>query len=179
MVVPPGQLQATPEDIAATKRILEWKADRQVKRVVFICVPHRGSPFSQSIAGRIGTALARPPEEFASLSARVAQGNPGSVGTAFRKTLGHGKLTSVHTLSPAHPVLAAMNSLPVAPWVAVHSIIGDRGRRGPLEASSDGFVPYTSSHWPGAVSEKIVPSGHSATRHPEAIAEIIRILKLK
>jgi len=38
-------------------------------------------------------------------------------------------------------------------------------------------VPYWSSHLDGAVSEKIVPSDHSAHRHPEAIAELKRILR--
>jgi hypothetical protein len=61
----------------------------------------------------------------------------------------------------------------------VHSIIGDRGKAGPLELSSDGVVRYTSSHIDAAASEKIVPAGHGAFRHPEAIAEIRRVLKLK
>jgi hypothetical protein len=57
-----------------------------------------------------------------------------------------------------------------------HSIIGDRGR-GDTPNSSDGVVPYWSSHLDGAESEKIVPSGHAAHRDPQAIAEMVRILK--
>jgi hypothetical protein len=37
--------------------------------------------------------------------------------------------------------------------------------------------PYWSSHLDGAESEKIVPSGHPAHRDPQAIAEMVRILK--
>ena len=54
--------------------------------------------------------------------------------------------------------------------------MGDRGK-GDTPNSSDGLVPYWSSHLDGAVSEKIVPSGHSAQQNPEAIEEVKRILK--
>jgi hypothetical protein len=57
----------------------------------------------------------------------------------------------------------------------VHSIIGDRGR-GDAPAGGDGIVPYWSAHFPGATSEKIVPSGHDAHQHPAAIEEMKRIL---
>ena len=36
------------------------------------------------------------------------------------------------------------------------------------------MVPYRSAHFPGAVSEKIVPSGHDAHEHPAGTAEIAR-----
>ena len=69
-----------------------------------------------------------------------------------------------------------MNYLPLARGIPCHSIIGDRGR-GDTPNSSDGVVPYWSSHLAGAASEKIVPSGHGANQTPQAIAEVIRILK--
>ena len=43
--------------------------------------------------------------------------------------------------------------------------------------SSDGIVPYWSSHLDGAKSELIVHSGHGAQYDPEAIREVERILK--
>jgi hypothetical protein len=42
--------------------------------------------------------------------------------------------------------------------------------------STDGIVPYWSSHMPGARTEKIIPSGHWSQLHPEGMAEIRRIL---
>jgi hypothetical protein len=69
-----------------------------------------------------------------------------------------------------------MNTLTMAKRIPYHSIIGDRGR-GDTPNSSDGVVPYWSSHLDGAESEKIVPSGHAAHRDPQAIAEMVRILK--
>lgn len=83
---------------------------------------------------------------------------------------------SIDTLSPNDPFVKIMNALPLAKGVPYHSIIGDRGR-GDTPNSSDGVVPYWSSHVGGAKSEKIVPSGHGANQHPKGIAEVVRILK--
>jgi len=44
-------------------------------------------------------------------------------------------------------------ALPIAPGVTYHSIMGDRGK-GNTPESSDGVVPYWSSHLGGAASEK-------------------------
>lgn len=55
-------------------------------------------------------------------------------------------------------------------------IIGDRGRND-APAGGDGIVPFRSAHYPGAVSEKIVPSGHDVHQHPEGVREIARILR--
>jgi hypothetical protein len=59
--------------------------------------------------------------------------------------------------------------------ITYHSIIGDQGK-GDTPDSSDGIVPYWSSHLDGAASEKIVPSGHGSERSPEGIEELERIL---
>jgi hypothetical protein len=83
---------------------------------------------------------------------------------------------SIDTLAPNDPFVKFMNTLPLNRSVPYHSIIGDRGR-GDTPNSSDGVVPYWSSHLDGAESEKIVPSDHGANQNPEAIAEVMRILK--
>ena len=69
-----------------------------------------------------------------------------------------------------------MNTIPITPGVRYNTIIGDRGR-GDSPNSSDGVVPYWSSHMNGSQSERIVPSGHGAHQNPQAIAEVLRILK--
>lgn len=45
-----------------------------------------------------------------------------------------------------------------------------------LQLSSDGVVPYSSSHLDGAQSEKVIKSWHSVQDKPEAIVEVRRIL---
>src|SRR5258708_35640042 len=83
---------------------------------------------------------------------------------------------SVDSLSPKSRFLNAMNTIPIAPGVPYNTIIGDRGR-GDSPNSSDGVVPYWSSHMNGSESECVVPSGHGAHQNPQAIAEVLRILK--
>jgi hypothetical protein len=84
--------------------------------------------------------------------------------------------TSISGLSPSNPVLKALDKLPIeAPH---NSIIGDRGR-GDTPNSSDGVVPYWSSHLDSAQSELIVPTDHGAMKNPKTIAEIHRILLLQ
>jgi hypothetical protein len=83
--------------------------------------------------------------------------------------------TSISGLSPRSPVLIGLDKLPIkAPH---HSIIGDRGR-GDSPNGSDGVVPYRSAHLDSAQSEKIIPYGHGGYQSPEAIDEILRILRL-
>src|SRR6476646_12103494 len=83
--------------------------------------------------------------------------------------------TSIDTLSPRNRFVRTLNTLPIEDHIPYHSIIGDRGR-GDTPNSSDGVVPYWSSHLDGAESEKIVPSGHGAEHSAQGIAEVLRIL---
>src|ERR1700745_2124808 len=62
------------------------------------------------------------------------------------------RANSVDSLSPKSRFLSALNTIPMTPGVPYHTIIGDRGR-GDLPNSSDGVVPYWSSHMDGARSE--------------------------
>jgi hypothetical protein len=84
--------------------------------------------------------------------------------------------SSVHTLSPRDPALHALADLPIE--VPFHSIIG-QNHAGAVETSSDGVVPYASSHLDGASSEIVVRSGHSVCEKPDAQREVIRILHLE
>jgi hypothetical protein len=84
---------------------------------------------------------------------------------------------SVDTLEPNDRFVRSVNKLPIAAGIPYHSIMGDRGRRD-TPNSSDGIVPYWSSHLDRAQSELIVHSGHGAQYNPEAIQEVARILKL-
>jgi hypothetical protein len=72
--------------------------------------------------------------------------------------------------------------MPLVKGVPYHSILGDRGKGGNRNdtkpVSSDGIVPYWSSHLDGAESEIVIPSGHWTNQHPEGITEVNRILHL-
>ena len=82
----------------------------------------------------------------------------------------------IRFLQANSPVLTSIEKKPLANPIPYHSIIGDRGR-GDTPNSSDGVVPYWSSHLATAVSEKIVPSNHGANENAKGIAEMRRILR--
>jgi hypothetical protein len=139
--------------------------------VVFICTPHRGSETALSGLGRFGRSLIALPLAMTS---------------TFRESLTDVDLTqftgsarrlpnSVSGLSPKNPTLKIVNSAKItAPY---HSIIGDRGK-GDTPNSTDGVVPYWSSHLDGAKSELIVPGPHGSQNLPQTIAELDQILRL-
>jgi hypothetical protein len=81
----------------------------------------------------------------------------------------------VDTLAPTNRFVIAINKIPITPGIPYHTIMGDRGK-GDAPNSSDGIVPYWSSHMDVAKSELVVPSGHSAHQNPKVIQEVRRIL---
>lgn len=175
--VPPEQLKLSPQDRVTLKDAFEWEPDRSIHRIIFICTPHKGSAFADNPIGLAGRLLTRPPNEFRQFYKRVSDENPGAFTPAY-VGLANGKLDGVSSLSPRQPTLRILSDLPIPPSVRTHSIIGNKGWKGPLEKSSDNIVPYKSSHLESAESELVVPSGHGAFKHPKAMAEVLRILRL-
>ena len=145
----------------------------EVKRVVFMSTPHRGSDFATNWVGRIAASLVRIPFQVASIPITVFSGTETTTDFAALKL--KRMPNSIDTLSPKNRFVVAVNKIPITPGIPYHSIIGDRGR-GDTPKSSDGVVAYWSSHLDGAQSELIVPSNHSSPRNPQAIAEVRRIL---
>ena len=170
----PAQTNLSPESKALVKEALIFKPQRDVGRVIFISTPHRGSVIAQGPIGRIASSLIHKPWEFVRLGSEILQAS------VVQKDPGVMKLSrmpnSIDTLASNDPFVRIVNTLPLAKGIPYHSIIGDRGR-GDTPNSNDGVVPYWSSHVGGAKSEKIVPSDHGANQNPEAISEVIRILK--
>lgn len=176
--VPHETLNLSKEDQASLQEAFEWEPESSIHRIIFVAVPHRGSDFADNLVGRIGTWITAPPVGFQTFYKRISKSNPGVFTEAYEQ-LGSGRLDSVSSLSPRQPTLKILADLPFGQPIRAHSIIGDRGKTGPVELSSDGIVPYHSSHLKEAVSEVIVPEGHSAFRHPAAMEEIRRVLRLR
>jgi len=132
----------------AVKRALIFDANPRVHRIVFICVPHRGSDLAINWIGSFGIALI-------SLPGKLLSGAADVVTAPLQRDVGLKHMpTGINGLSPRSPVLLGLDTLPIdAPY---HSIVGDRGR-GDTPNSSDGVVAYWSSHLTGAQSELIVP----------------------
>jgi pimeloyl-ACP methyl ester carboxylesterase len=143
-----------------------------IDRVIFLAVPHRGSLLAAGIVGSIGNRIIQHSRTVAGALKEFAAQNPGVLNNYFAKVSVRGGPTSLFSLAP-NPLLDGLASLPIL--VPFHSIIGDRGRGGGTH-SSDGVVPYASSHLEGAESEKIVPAGHVVFSSDLAVLEIKRIL---
>ena len=146
----------------------------QVKRAIFICAPHRGAAMAEGWIGKLGGSLVRLPSETLKFGTDIFTGNDMIFRAKFRGTI---VSNGVFSLRPGSPIFSALNSSPFVKGVPYHSIMGDRGK-GDTPDSSDGVVPYSSSHLDGAASELIVPSGHGGYEDPAAVAEIRRILHL-
>ena len=146
---------------------------KDIHRAIFISAPHKGSELASNWIGRLGSRLVRVPSFLAD-----ARDSVSSIMVADTASMVLERApNSIDTLSPNNRFVKAISAMPIAPGVTYHSIMGDRGK-GNTPNSSDGVVPYWSSHLEGAASEKIVPSHHSAHQNPEGIEEVRRILKL-
>jgi pimeloyl-ACP methyl ester carboxylesterase len=159
-----------------TRKVLEeafvFNHRTDIQRIIFISTPHRGSDLASNWIGRIGAGLVRTPRLFTST---YAAAKPLLIADPAARPLNR-MPNSVDTLEPNDRFVETVNKLPIA-RIPYHSIMGDRGR-GDTPNSSDGVVPYWSSHLPGAQSELIVNSDHGAQYNPQAIREVERILKL-
>jgi hypothetical protein len=135
--------------------------------------PHRGSDLAKNFVGRIGSMLVRTPLKMLTIGKTMREAlTPNPAALQWKQFP-----NSVDTLAPNNRFVVAINKIPITPGIPYNTIVGDRGR-GDTPNSSDGVVPYWSSHLEGAASERIVPSNHSTPLNPEAIAEVHRILKL-
>ncbi len=148
-----------------------FQANPRIKRVVFICTPHRGSEMASSGLGRFGISLISLPLNIATKMKDALTSADLVQLTGSSKRLPN----SITGLKPSNPGLPVINSAPIS--VPYHSIIGDRGK-GDSPNSTDGVVPYWSSHLDGAQSECIVPGPHGSCELTQTIAELDRILRL-
>ena len=143
-----------------------------VTRAVFLAAPHRGTPYTEKTLPRILLSLVKLPVSVL-----------GTVTNSLRLMLGQDvsynpdSMTGVGNLSDKDPTIQALIKAPISPKVKYYSIIGDNGEGDTIETSTDGIVPYWSSHLEGAESETIIPSGHSVQETPKAILQIRSILR--
>jgi pimeloyl-ACP methyl ester carboxylesterase len=152
-------------------RALTFRANPRIKRVVFVCAPHRGSNMASGGLGKFAISLINLPGQLTTLMKDAMSGADLARLTGSAKRLPN----SVWGLKPTNPALPVINSASIT--VPYHSIIGDRGK-GDCPNCTDGVVPYWSSHLDGAKSECIVPGPHGSCELPETIVELDRILRL-
>jgi pimeloyl-ACP methyl ester carboxylesterase len=168
----PEELAGEPDDRDRFRRALIFKPRPEVRRVIFIATPHRGSRVDRGGLERLGSRLVRLPDPLrASYGRLMARNGQDFFTERFRK----GLPTSVDELEWQSPFLMGLDDLGLAPTVKAHSIIADR-RDPPGAGGSDGLVPYESAHLDSAASHSLVSSGHLCQAHPAVIREVRRIL---
>ena len=172
---PPSQITwIEDDDKVRLEQSLKFTSYPSVTRVVFVAVPHKGSDIADLSIVRLAIRLIRVPTNTAKYVAQAMTQETSLINPALLRFHALG-MRSVDMLSPQHPYFIAMNKRAIK--TPFHSIVGNRGKD-LGDKSSDGIVPYWSSHLPGAISEEIVPYGHRCTLKKETVEEISRILHL-
>ena len=173
---PFDQVEMAPETKELLREAMFFDPVPNVKRVIFIATPHRGSYQATGWVLNLVRRLIRLPGTLVLQFQDVLKGQAFATGQTFAQ-LGTSQIpTSVDNMSPGHPFLQALNDLPIDPGIKAHSIIAVLGDA-PFLGKTDGVVAYESAHIEGVESEKVVNSGHSTQGHPETIEEVRRILR--
>jgi pimeloyl-ACP methyl ester carboxylesterase len=160
------------EKKAEARRLLVVEPVPEVKRVVFISTPHRGSILSKGWVRSLVRNVVTLPSRIFDTSLSLRDYYTEDVKRLIGSSVGP---TSIDSMSPDSPVLKTLADTPLAPGVVGHSIIAVK-EDGDPKLGDDGVVAYTSAHLDGMESEFIVRSGHSSQGHPFTIEEVRRIL---
>ena len=139
--------------------------------VIYLATPHRGAPVARYRLVTLLTKLVTLPQtllkeayNLATLQEDILLLNPQDAYLWF---------TSINQLKPDSYSIAGLQNLKVRS-VPTHSVIGDQGK-GDTPESSDGVVPYWSSHI-NCGTETIVPSDHSVQDCMETANDLKRVL---
>jgi hypothetical protein len=172
---PLDQLEVSPPTRDLISKATLYQPLTEPERVVFLAVPHRGSPMANRwFAGLISDVIRLPKTLTVELLDKTLTTVADVVdGVDDKPALP----TSINSLSPADKATVGLNQLALPAGIEFHSVVGDRGRNDTPQ-SSDGIVPYWSSSVKPVRSELIVPSNHSVPDNSQAAEELKRILKL-
>lgn len=172
---PIDQLEVSPSARNLIRDATLYQPLTEPKRVVFLAVPHRGSPVANRwFAGLISNVIRLPKTLTVGLLDKTMTTVADVVdGVDNRPVLP----TSINSLSPNDKATVGLNQLALPTGIHFHSVVGDRGKNNTPD-SSDGIVPYWSSRVSPVKSELIVPCNHGVPDNGVAAQELKRILKL-
>ncbi len=167
---PLADLKLSPATRDLLRRMLFIHPLPEVRRVIFIATPQRGSYVAGFSISQLVARLVTAPLRVAKGSAEILTGNRDALTFAPGARFG-----SVYGMTPGSPLIRTLAPIPIAPGVAANSIIAVQGN-GPIATGNDGVVTYASAHIEGVESERVVRSGHSTQANPQTIDEVRRIL---
>jgi pimeloyl-ACP methyl ester carboxylesterase len=165
---PPDGMSGPVEDVRLMREAFLYERLPEVRRLIFIATPHRGSPLARGVLGDLGTRICRVTGNAGDVRRRLLGCNntgffePGLLSTTPN---------SVGELEPGSALITALCELGIDPAVGFHSIIPARERE-----TDDGIVPLASAHLEGSASELLVAAAHACLEEREVIRETARIL---
>jgi triacylglycerol esterase/lipase EstA (alpha/beta hydrolase family) len=145
-----------------------------VKTVVFITTPHRGSEIADlGIVQSVAQLLLAVPKSARKRFKALTDLPPAVIHPALRSFSDWGN-NGVENLSTKHPYFEALAKRPMA--TSFHSIIGVKDAGHPADGT-DGVVPYRSAHLKGAATETVVPYPHGCVERSGTVGALLKILK--
>jgi pimeloyl-ACP methyl ester carboxylesterase len=172
--VPFEEFDFPPDQEELLRSSMDFDPVAEVKRVIFLATPHRGSFQADRWLTRFIAKTIAMPGELVGLNESLVK----SAGK-LPKELQARIPTSLDNMRASNPFLQLLCGTPLAPGVKAHSIIAiDDADPAHPEDADDGIVKYKSAHLDGVESELLVPTGHSCQADPRSIAEVRRILLL-
>lgn len=172
---PLDELPISEENRELVEKLLLFERQENIRRVVFISTPHRGSPLADTWYAKLGAGFINLPGNLLQSTSSILANEEIRYTDQIRNNSKR-TYTSIELLSPTSLFMTEQLKVPLPRDIPYHSIIGIQdAQQGP--GSSDGVVPYESSHLDFVVSEKLVHSKHGAHTHPLAIGEVKRILQ--
>ena len=169
------------KDLQRYRDVFLFKARQDVDSVFFLDTPHHGAEIAEAWFSRLASKLITIPEMFARLNRKLFQRiRIETVTPQMQPYLADGGPNSVQVLSPQHPLLRKIATLPYQR--PVYSIVGSDDKPYCYDEKacaqlSDSVVPFFSAHEPRAEEQIIIPSLHDSYQSPEAIAFIVQQLR--
>ncbi|WP_216935671.1 MULTISPECIES: triacylglycerol lipase [unclassified Acinetobacter] len=159
------------------KARLQMQPIPNFSRAIFLATPHRGTEYADRWHTKLARKIIRIPGAFLGAFADTLQGEIGL--KEFVKELGHDLIQNGPSdLSENSKFTALTEDIQPSKNIKFHSIIGNMVDTQDPKLMSDDIVSYESAYLNGAVSNKVIKSGHSIQETPEAVLELRRILRL-
>jgi len=174
---PPEKTPLSPMAKALLTKTLIFQHRTDISRVIYMSASLRGAYLATGFLGNLGENIIGSPPDLSKVGKEMAMlAKPRATDGKKLKRAPN----SIDALDPNNRFVTTIDTIPLVKGIPYHSVIADRGKGGNKDKnppqSSDGIVPYWSSHLDGAQSEVIVPSDHWSNRSPQGIAEVRRIL---
>jgi pimeloyl-ACP methyl ester carboxylesterase len=169
------------KDLQRYRDVFLFQARQDVDSVFFLDTPHHGADIAEAWYSRLASKLITIPDMFARLNRKLFQRiRLETVTPQMQPYLSDGGPNSVQVLSPQHPLLRKIATLPYQR--PVYSVVGSDDKpycydEGACARLSDSVVPFFSAHEPRSAAQIIVPSQHDSYQSPEAIAFILAQLR--